>query len=99
MASFCDAVKGAGARGLCALQVAELVSWSPQTPAPGVPNMSESCANAVPDTGVPYCVSTAPEKLAAALSSIPGVVDHGLFIGMASLAFIAGAHGVETLKK
>jgi len=40
-----------------------------------------------------------PEKLAAALSSIPGVVDHGLFIGMASLALIATESGVETLKK
>jgi ribose 5-phosphate isomerase A len=40
-----------------------------------------------------------PEKLAAALSSIPGVVDHGLFIGMASLAIIATENGVETLKK
>ena len=40
-----------------------------------------------------------PEKLAAALSSIPGVVDHGLFIGMASLALIATSTGVETLKK
>lgn len=39
------------------------------------------------------------EKLAAALSSIPGVVDHGLFIGMASLALIAGDKGVETLTK
>ena len=39
-----------------------------------------------------------PEKLAAALSSIPGVVDHGLFIGMASLAIIAGENGVETLR-
>lgn len=40
-----------------------------------------------------------PEKLAAALSSIPGVVEHGLFIGMASLALIATATGVETLQK
>ncbi len=40
-----------------------------------------------------------PEKLAAALSSIPGVVDHGLFIGMASLAIIATERGVETLKR
>ena len=39
------------------------------------------------------------EKLAAALSSIPGVVDHGLFIGMASLAIIAGENGVETLER
>ncbi|HTN97249.1 MAG TPA: ribose-5-phosphate isomerase RpiA, partial [Nordella sp.] len=40
-----------------------------------------------------------PEKLAAALSSIPGVVEHGLFIGMASLALIATENGVETIKK
>jgi ribose 5-phosphate isomerase A len=39
------------------------------------------------------------EKLAAALSSIPGVVDHGLFIGLASLAIIAGENGVETLTR
>lgn len=39
------------------------------------------------------------EKLAAALSSIPGVVDHGLFIAMASLAIIAGENGVETLQR
>jgi ribose 5-phosphate isomerase A len=39
------------------------------------------------------------EKLAAALSSIPGVVDHGLFIGMASLAIVAGDAGVETLTR
>jgi ribose 5-phosphate isomerase A len=39
-----------------------------------------------------------PEKLAAALSSIPGVVEHGLFIGMASLAIIASDRGLETLK-
>jgi len=39
------------------------------------------------------------DKLAAALSSIPGVVDHGLFIGMASLAIIAGPAGVETLER
>jgi ribose 5-phosphate isomerase A len=39
------------------------------------------------------------EKLAAALSSIPGVVDHGLFIGMASVAIIAGTKGVETLNR
>jgi ribose 5-phosphate isomerase A len=38
-------------------------------------------------------------KLAAALSSIPGVVDHGLFIGIASLALIAGNGGVETLAR
>jgi ribose 5-phosphate isomerase A len=38
-----------------------------------------------------------PERLAAALSTVPGVVEHGLFIGYARAAFIAGAESVETL--
>ncbi|NWG21992.1 MAG: ribose-5-phosphate isomerase RpiA [Chloroflexi bacterium] len=36
-----------------------------------------------------------PEALAAAIHAIPGVVEHGLFIGMASLAVLAGAGGVS----
>src|SRR5688572_10968858 len=40
-----------------------------------------------------------PEKLAAALLSVPGLVDHGLFIGIASLALIATASGIGTLKR
>ncbi|WP_342642765.1 ribose-5-phosphate isomerase RpiA [Rhodoligotrophos ferricapiens] len=39
-----------------------------------------------------------PEALSEALNSIPGVVEHGLFIGLASAAFLAGADGVVTLK-
>ena len=35
--------------------------------------------------------------LSKALHEIPGVVEHGLFIGLASCAVIAGANGVETL--
>ena len=38
-----------------------------------------------------------PERLAQALSPIPGVVEHGLFIGYARDAFIAGADGVKVL--
>lgn len=38
-----------------------------------------------------------PERLAAALSAIPGVVEHGLFIGYARAAFIAGSDGVRTV--
>ena len=38
-----------------------------------------------------------PERLAATLSVIPGVVEHGLFIGYAGIAFIAGAEAVESL--
>ena len=38
------------------------------------------------------------EALSGELFSIPGVVEHGLFINMASLAIIAGQAGVRTLK-
>jgi ribose 5-phosphate isomerase A len=38
-----------------------------------------------------------PEALAAALNAIPGVVEHGLFIGIAGAAILAGPHGLEFL--
>jgi len=38
-----------------------------------------------------------PERLGASLSLIPGVVEHGLFIGLARKAIVAGADGVEVL--
>jgi ribose 5-phosphate isomerase A len=38
-----------------------------------------------------------PEELSQVLSPIPGVVEHGLFIGLARAAIIAGAEGVEVL--
>jgi ribose 5-phosphate isomerase A len=38
------------------------------------------------------------ERLAARLVALPGIVDHGLFLGMASVAIVAGPRGVETLK-
>ena len=37
------------------------------------------------------------EALANGLNTIPGVVEHGLFINLASLAIIAGPAGVRTL--
>ncbi len=40
-----------------------------------------------------------PEALAKALAGIPGVVDHGLFIGLASLAIVARETGVEILNR
>ena len=40
-----------------------------------------------------------PEALAARLAAVPGVVEHGLFIGLASVALIAGPEGVETLRR
>jgi ribose 5-phosphate isomerase A len=38
-----------------------------------------------------------PETLAERLTAIPGVVDHGLFIGLATAIFIAGAKGVRII--
>ncbi len=38
-----------------------------------------------------------PERLAAALSAIPGVVEHGLFLGLASAAILAGKDGLIVL--
>ncbi|WP_028034874.1 ribose-5-phosphate isomerase RpiA [Chelativorans sp. J32] len=38
-----------------------------------------------------------PRALAEALNAIPGVVEHGLFIGLAGAAIIAGKDGVRTL--
>ena len=40
-----------------------------------------------------------PEALAESLSIIPGVVEHGLFIGLASAIFVARADGVSILGK
>ncbi len=37
----------------------------------------------------------APETLAERLQAIPGVVDHGLFIGLATAIFVAGRDGVR----
>jgi ribose 5-phosphate isomerase A len=36
-----------------------------------------------------------PDALALALNGIPGVVEHGLFIGLASAAIVGGEDGVE----
>jgi ribose 5-phosphate isomerase A len=37
------------------------------------------------------------ERLAAALEGTPGVVDHGLFLGLASFAIVGGPHGADLL--
>lgn len=39
-----------------------------------------------------------PETLSAVLEMLPGVVEHGLFIGIADLAIIAGPDGVDVLE-
>lgn len=40
-----------------------------------------------------------PPRLASRLAEIPGVVEHGLFIGLVGTACIAGASGVRTIEK
>ena len=40
-----------------------------------------------------------PAGLASALSNVPGVLEHGLFIGLASIALIAGPDGVDTIER
>ncbi len=40
-----------------------------------------------------------PPRLAAILSGIPGVVDHGLFIGICGIILMAGDDGVKTFRK
>ncbi|MEQ8297445.1 MAG: ribose-5-phosphate isomerase RpiA [Nitratireductor sp.] len=39
-----------------------------------------------------------PRALSSALHAIPGVVEHGLFLDLASVAIIAGENGVSTIK-
>ena len=39
-----------------------------------------------------------PESTAAEIRSIVGVVEHGLFLGMATLALVAGEDGVKELR-
>ena len=40
-----------------------------------------------------------PEALAAQLAAIPGVIEHGLFIGLATLVLLGGPEGVTRLEK
>jgi ribose 5-phosphate isomerase A len=39
-----------------------------------------------------------PKALAARLAAIPGVVEHGLFIGLAQAAILAGPAGVRVVE-
>ncbi|MHA1518007.1 MAG: ribose-5-phosphate isomerase RpiA [Alphaproteobacteria bacterium] len=40
-----------------------------------------------------------PEVLAFALKRIPGVVEHGLFLGLADMVIVAGSNGVEAIHR
>jgi ribose 5-phosphate isomerase A len=48
----------------------------------------------VPLQRIPY-----PAELARRLSAIPGVVEHGLFIGLAQVAVLAGENGVRVVER
>ena len=43
-------------------------------------------------------ITDAP-RLARLLSAIPGVVEHGLFIGLASIAMLAGPQGIRVVER
>ena len=43
-------------------------------------------------------ITDAP-RLAGLLNAIPGVVEHGLFIGLASTAVLAGAQGIRVIER
>jgi ribose 5-phosphate isomerase A len=45
-----------------------------------------------------FDVITDPEELSDCLAMLPGVVDSGLFIGIAECAFIGGPNGVEVIE-
>jgi ribose 5-phosphate isomerase A len=40
-----------------------------------------------------------PKRLADRLSAIPGVVEHGLFIGLAQAVVLGGAEGVRVIER
>jgi len=40
-----------------------------------------------------------PEVLAFALKRVPGVVEHGLFLGLADMAIVAGSGGVRAIER
>ena len=42
---------------------------------------------------------SAPQALSDALLNVPGVVQHGLFLGLCKRAYIAGPNGVERLDR
>lgn len=50
--------------------------------------IADCSADAIPD----------PERLARMLEGIPGVVDHGLFLGLATTALVGTANGVSVIE-
>jgi ribose 5-phosphate isomerase A len=40
-----------------------------------------------------------PPRLARSLNAIPGVVEHGLFIGLVGVAMLAGPKGIRVVER
>jgi len=40
-----------------------------------------------------------PAALARALATVPGVMEHGLFVGLATLAIVGGPNGIRTIER
>ena len=62
----------------------------------GAPYLTDS-GNCIYDC--PFGAIADKGLLAVALSLVPGVVDHGLFVGLASTLVIAGKNGVEVIER
>ena len=78
-----DAAAGAGCRG--DLRLRREKDGSPFV-TDGGHYILDGAFGAIPD----------PETLSRALLAVPGVVDHGLFIGFATAAIVASPHGIST---
>jgi ribose 5-phosphate isomerase A len=72
-------------------------------PGPAVLRRAKDGQPFVADSG--HCILDAtleaipdPEALAARLADIPGVAEHGLFIGLATVAIVAGPEGVRIVE-
>ena len=40
-----------------------------------------------------------PKAMACALAAVPGVMEHGLFVDLASIVIVAGPDGVKTVER
>jgi len=111
LAIIADESKLVDQLGLVALVPVEVVRFGWETTAERVSRLAEPRLRLGPD-GQPYrtdggnyildCTCgaiTDPAALEAALARIVGVVESGLFIGMANVAFVAGPAGVARLDR
>ena len=93
------------------LRLAKSMPQGLKPPISLVAGSAKAEALAYPEAGAPFITDEGnfildchcgriaePESLAAELKSIVGVVEHGLFLGMASLALVAGDDGVKELR-